>query len=46
MELALKFGWILRDPFIHFNKKLVTKDRHVLDDNKLALISLMDLTDP
>ena len=45
MGLALKFGWILRDPFIHFDRKLVTKDREVLDDAELALIQEVDLPD-
>ncbi|RZK63797.1 MAG: site-specific integrase, partial [Pedobacter sp.] len=45
MGLALKFGWILRDPFIHFSRKLVTKDREVLDDAELALIQEVDLPD-
>jgi len=45
MGLALKFGWILRDPFIHFNRKIVTKDREVLDDDELGLIQNMDLPD-
>ncbi len=46
MGLALKFGWILRDPFIHFVRKLVTKDRQVLDDSELALVQYVDLPDP
>ncbi|MGO4874998.1 site-specific integrase [Pedobacter psychrotolerans] len=43
MGLALKFGWIVRDPFIHFNRKLVTKDREILDDAEIALIQDVDL---
>ncbi|RZJ41150.1 MAG: site-specific integrase, partial [Chryseobacterium sp.] len=46
MGLALKFGWILRDPFIHFTRKLVTKDRNVLNDDELASIRQVDLPDP
>jgi len=45
MGLALKFGWIVRDPFIHFNRKLVTKDREILDDAEIALIQNVDLPD-
>lgn len=45
MGLALKFGWIIRDPFIHFSRKLVTKDREVLDDDELRLIQNIDLPD-
>jgi integrase/recombinase XerD len=45
MGLALKFGWIVRDPFIHFIRKLVTKDRQVLDDRELNLIEQVDLPD-
>ncbi|WP_316848853.1 site-specific integrase [Pedobacter agri] len=45
LGLALKFGWILRDPFIHFNRKLVTKDREILGDSELALIQNVDLHD-
>ncbi|WP_316809425.1 site-specific integrase [Pedobacter agri] len=45
MGLALKFGWILRDPFLHFTRKLVTKDREVLNDNELASIQQVDLPD-
>jgi hypothetical protein len=45
MGLAMKFGWILRGPFIHFNRKIVTKDREVLDDHELALIQSVDLPD-
>ncbi|MCX3267368.1 site-specific integrase [Pedobacter agri] len=46
MGLALKFGWILRDPFIHFTRKLVTKDRNVLNDDELASIRQVNLPDP
>ncbi|RZM25168.1 MAG: site-specific integrase [Pedobacter sp.] len=46
MGLALKFGWILRDPFIHFTRKLVTKDREVLNDDELVSIQQVDLPDP
>ena len=45
MGPALKFGWIVRDPFIHFNRKLVTKDREILDDAEIALIQSVDLPD-
>jgi integrase/recombinase XerD len=45
MGLALKFGWIIRDPFIHFSRKLVTKDREILDDAEIALIQNVDLPD-
>lgn len=45
MGLALKFGWIVRDPFIHFNLKLVTKHREILDDAEIALIQSVDLPD-
>lgn len=45
MGLALKFGWIVRDPFIHFNRKLVTKDREILTDAEIALIQNVDLPD-
>ena len=45
MGLALKFGWIIRDPFIHFSRKLVTKDREILEDAEIALIQNVDLPD-
>ncbi|WP_316799814.1 site-specific integrase [Pedobacter frigidisoli] len=43
MGLALKFGWIVRDPFIHFTRKLITKDREVLDDLEIASLQSLDL---
>jgi len=45
MGLALKFGWILRDPFIHFSRKLITKDREILNDAELTAIQNIDLPD-
>ncbi|MGQ7856773.1 site-specific integrase [Pedobacter sp. WC2501] len=46
MGLALRFGWIQRDPFIHFTRKIITKDRDCLDDNELKLIRDVELYDP
>ncbi|WP_426328996.1 site-specific integrase [Pedobacter sp. R-06] len=45
MGLALRFGWILRDPFIHFTRKVITKDRDCLDDIELKLIRDVELHD-
>jgi len=46
MGLALKFGWIVRDPFIYFKRNIVSKDREVLDDNELDILKNLPLADP
>ena len=46
MGLALKFGWIIKDPFLLFTRNIVKKDRDVLSDSELELIRNVELTDP
>lgn len=46
MGLALRFGWIVKDPFLFFKRNIVTKDREVLDDDELVGLQELQLTDP
>lgn len=40
--VALKNGWTMNDPFLHFERKIVNKDRDCLEMEELNLIRKVD----
>jgi integrase/recombinase XerD len=43
MNIALKNDWIVKDPFIRFERHLVTKDRQCLEQEELETIKSLEL---
>lgn len=41
--LALKFGWIHKDPFTHFKRHIITKDRECLNGNEIKMLHGMEI---
>lgn len=43
MGLALKFGWINKDPFTHFKRHVITKDRDCLTATEIMMMTEVEL---
>ncbi|MGM9477979.1 site-specific integrase [Pedobacter sp. GSP4] len=43
MGLALKFGWINKDPFTHFKRHIIQKDRDCLSGAEIERIRVVEL---